>query len=406
VLVITIIVMIILATAIILSLSSSGILGRTKQAKKVTDISNIKEAGGMHFAEYELEVNTGILDGDEITVEQYVKNKLKEDGFTESQLVNVKVHNDGTIDIYPAVIPEGFVVSKIESEQKVDDGLVVYEIPEAERNSVDWTETVTLNNKTVLKVQTEYNQYVWIPVPDIISFVKKYGWLRTKINDYDINIQEEAKEFAVMKQSVEKYGGFYIARYEAGLPSGKYWNTVNYGQNSEQPLDKPLSKKGLDAWTNLWDCEWTEEQTTNVYGSWDNPGIAIVARNAYDTNVKSHLIYDVEWDAALAFISLKDPLYPINSVGKGWFKANSGSQIQKTGKNTDENESNMVNNIYDMAGNATEWTMGTYSYSNKKNYRIIRGGEYSTSTNEAMAAGYTGNRNKFSAGFRVALYIK
>jgi len=59
--------MIILAAAIILSLSSNGIIGKANQAVSDTNKSNLKEAATIALAEYELEVNTGGIDEDVIS---------------------------------------------------------------------------------------------------------------------------------------------------------------------------------------------------------------------------------------------------------------------------------------------------------------------------------------------------
>ena len=52
------------------------------------------------------------------------------------------------------VIPKGFTVSGISTEQSVDNGLVIYDIPEG--TTPDWTNPDS--------VKTKYNQFVWIPV--------------------------------------------------------------------------------------------------------------------------------------------------------------------------------------------------------------------------------------------------
>ena len=53
-----------------------------------------------------------------------------------------------------AWIPKGFTVSGIKSEQSIDNGLVIYDIPEG--TTPDWTNPDS--------VKTAYNQFVWIPV--------------------------------------------------------------------------------------------------------------------------------------------------------------------------------------------------------------------------------------------------
>ena len=51
-----------------------------------------------------------------------------------------------------AWIPKGFTVSGIQSEQKIDTGLVIYDIPQEEVENIDWTDLDS--------VRTTYNQFV------------------------------------------------------------------------------------------------------------------------------------------------------------------------------------------------------------------------------------------------------
>ena len=86
VLVITIIVMIILAGAIILSLNSSGIIGRANEARNKSDMTNKKEAVGMFAAEYEMKAGTGEIDRNVVKVNDYVKQRLEEEGMETSDV--------------------------------------------------------------------------------------------------------------------------------------------------------------------------------------------------------------------------------------------------------------------------------------------------------------------------------
>ena len=97
VLVITIIVMIILATAIILSLSSNGIIGKANEATNSTDMANLKESATIIASEYDLAIKTGTTI--EQTAEQYVKEKLAVQDFTQEQLDMLKVTDKGKVII-------------------------------------------------------------------------------------------------------------------------------------------------------------------------------------------------------------------------------------------------------------------------------------------------------------------
>ena len=133
-----------------------------------------------------------------------------------------------------AWIPKGFTVSGIKSEQSIDDGLVIYDIPEG--TTVDWTNPDS--------VKTAYNQFVWIPVEvkstdtenSIASFYrsewaentatggKRTTGLSTSYTEpysYDTNNYDQtngiAGQITELTKSIYKYGGFYIGRYEAGV---------------------------------------------------------------------------------------------------------------------------------------------------------------------------------------------
>lgn len=74
------------------------------------------------------------------------------------------------------------------------------------------------------------------------------------------------------------------------------------------------------------------------------------------TNVTSTLVYGVQWDAVMKWISEDKDLkgYLIDSTGKGNYSdSNSTNNPAKTG----EVNTYQMKNIYDLAGNVSEWTM-------------------------------------------------
>jgi len=98
VLVITIIVMIILATAIILSLNSSDIIGKANEAKTSSDTANKKAAASVLLAEYELAVVNGETTK---TASEYVKEGLAAQGIDAS---DIAITEDGEILVGTAAL--------------------------------------------------------------------------------------------------------------------------------------------------------------------------------------------------------------------------------------------------------------------------------------------------------------
>ena len=140
---------------------------------------------------------------------------------------NTKYIRDGKT----AWIPKGFTVSGIKSEQSINKGLVIYDIPEG--TTPDWSNPDS--------VKTKYNQFVWIPVEvkstdtenSIASFYRSEwtanestGGERTNGLSTDYTEPDStndtadktgiANQIANLTKSIYKYGGFYIGRYEAG----------------------------------------------------------------------------------------------------------------------------------------------------------------------------------------------
>ena len=224
-----------------------------------------------------------------------------------------------------AIIPKGFKVSNVASEQKIADGLVVKDINE--------------------------NEYVWVPVSD--------GTLdRKNFNIGSITIDQTTEEIPnELSTSVNKYKGFYIARYEAGI-------NVAQTSTSTTPEDgsvKPLSKPGVNIWNYIpYDSNNSNSDTPTGTGAYK------VATNLYlkgddAVGVTSTLIYGAQWDEALKFIETKDSTYPTVSTGKGNYDTCSE---RITGYYSS-------NNIYDMAGNVWDRTM-----EKKQENFVYRGGGY------------------------------
>ena len=96
VLVITIIVMIILATAIILSLDSSNIVDKAKEATAASDLANAKNVVILAKGEWEL-MDEKQRENAGNSFVTYAESKLKEAGYSDEFISDLGVNEDGTI---------------------------------------------------------------------------------------------------------------------------------------------------------------------------------------------------------------------------------------------------------------------------------------------------------------------
>ena len=145
--------------------------------------------------------------------------------------------------------------------------------------------------------------------------------------------------FNKMVEQVEKNKGFYISRFEIG-------NLKNAVNNNEKVVSKA-----------------NQEDITNQ--SWIDLYKALGSMYGRD-DITTEMIWGCQWDATLAWIANNSSLnrYVYNSKEIG----NYYNVIQKTGSNSKY----CLNNIYDLAGNAYEWTQrGTL-----RGGRIAAGGSY------------------------------
>lgn len=350
-------------------------------------------------------------------------------------------------------IPKGFVASQATGENTKNGGLVIYE----------GTEPVTDQNLEI--ALTTRNQYVWVPVEsgkfntkfirqnfgreNVISNVVGTEYWEVELDDI-LNIplttqsntkyfpSTTLKEIQELYDSVKKYKGFYIARYEAGIdvPRTELGSDATllpransvYSQMNKIPYNYML-------WT------WNEaiDQDTN--------GAVEIARSIYPndstnlTGAVSTLVYGVQWDTALQWFqdtNAVENLIDSSSYGNHQnhtilsssdlnngakvldYTSGSSVYVERDSETLSYPKDNAttwllstgalkvakLNNIYDMAGNEWEWTMEGVSTTN----RAVRGGSFylNADDNYSISNRYSlsPNAEDLDIGFRIALYIK
>ena len=422
-LVITIIVMLILVGVTINIAIQGGLFGIGRGAAKDTQIEGDKETlQGAVVAAYnvetgEIESAQKILDNlpkdlpEEWKVDgtgPYTCTSPNENVFIVDIKGNVKIAievpegwNQGAIeDIvtetiegkeYKVPIPVGYVASKATGENTVAGGLVIYE------------GTEEVNDSNVEEARTTRNQFVWIPVTG--DFVNAYNSEPKELTSNDsssgkpydsqdtLNYYYGTKEdgsspfydyatdfaysthYAEMVESVNKYDGYYIGRYETTIDEnnqiGSKGDTtvLTASKNIPQTNNKPCRWWGL----------YNVQRNSKVIGNSDY--------------LQTNMIWGQQWDAMLKFLGDEQA----NSTIEG-----SQSKVLKSGEATYDNGlKDEMNNIYDLRKNGWDWTAegnGTY-------YRVLRGGVYYSSDSASYKISSTPD-SRGSNCARLTLYIR
>jgi len=393
-LVITIIVLLILAAVAIGAIQNKGIIKYAQNAS----------------ADYEA------AEKQEQSVLASLLDKIKDNVPGNSGEGNEGTGNDDSSDTTPTVLEaQGKVLSTTSNTVVADEYGNTIVVPAGFKITTDAskvTEGIVIEDCT--KAATAGSQFVWVPVGTIYTNTAKTEYktitlgryseftandegeyvpaqtaanyaTATVINtdcteDTSANHNTEygnviAKDIGAFVTSTTTNGGYYIGRYEAG--DG---DTTSARTDSTSDTNTIVCKSGQ-----------------YVYNYVTQPQASSLSQNMYtSSNFTSDLINRYAWDTAIIFIQTFGGC-------ANYANENFSTSFANTGINNDK-----YCNIYDMSGNALEWSTETFSVADFP--CVIRGGYYNTIDGRADI--YTSGRYGDSTtgigsyySFRPLLYV-
>jgi type II secretory pathway pseudopilin PulG len=388
-----------------------------EQIKKAEDINQFEDLYIISANTHNIFYAKGIsFDGEKFYTDYTEENVDKEEvRIVENETENWSPSYDTTA-IYKdenedtAYIPEGFQVSRTSGENTINTGLVVKGADGSEfvwvpvdKNtlSAGGAKGKTMARKTsgedangkknyqgvlydfseVSMKSTEMSDYGQETdknrEPDIVSTYDN----DTKYNNGLFSKDTLQQEYNAMIESIKKYGGFYVGRYETSLSKEEDSLLEGIAQSKSNVMPTTAN----DTETNMWYGLYVKEKT---YTGTNN-------------SVQSSMIWGSQYDAMLNWIISSNSIDK-EKIIKSENASHDLSNIYQSG--TEKNDK--INNIYDLEGNLQEWTLEA----NTSYFRVLRGGDCSHSyfpTTRITDNPYSNGISKVSYyGSRLTLYIK
>ena len=249
----------------------------------------------------------------------------------------------------------------------------------------------------VIENGTDGNQFVWVPVGTIKN---KDGSTNTITLGRYSNFAKQNGTYVPAQNANNCTQEVTINTYFKELSTFREGNTATdstaqnaTARNLAEFISTSLSNGGY--YIARFEASGTASKITSKYnqtvlGNITQPNAAKVAREMYgEVKENNELVYASDlvnsyaWDTAIIFIQT----YSTETDASSYASQNKSTSFANTGKSNDK-----YCNIFDMSGNADEWTTEYSTYSNNSNFYpcVHRGGYYDTDIGEAYC--YTSNR--------------
>ena len=286
-----------------------------------------------------------------------------------------------------AVIPEGFTISTKEGENTIKDGLVIVD---GNGNEYVWIPcTLDGEDATVTYARKEWTVEIdgadnSRASKDELTLLDEGVSYPSADTDYGINkgvAEKIIEQINAEKESIRKYKGFYIGRYETGKENGK-----------------AVIKKNTELYANI---QWQE-------------AYKLANEIEVGSEATSYLCSSYAWDTAIKYIESKtdssDYGTNISKYNGNWKSKQvvdeEGTEIKPAGtsKRLNTGLTTPLCNIYDMGGNVIEFT--TELNPGTSESVILRGGYYYDDFPAGHRYDYYSNFGNYNYGFRATLFIK
>ena len=397
-LVVTIVVLLILsAVAIGLSIGDNGII---KQAQDATDRwkeASQKEQNALGDLAYFINSNN---QGDSGSQKLNVTVSQTEDSFT----IRVELEEEN-----PNMEYEYYVGGELKSKTNLNEYTQEVTLEEKEPYiPTGFTHTTgEVDSGYVIKDTNNGNEFVWIPVAgkkytvyvkasdgssnyqsDEIDIAVSELTRNLNVDGYNLtypgwyeeegNVQDK-KSIAYFKKSVAENGGFYMGRYEMGMPGQKSGDkpTLDFTNEARNIKGTPVCVAEVMPWTNI-DYDVAKENIESMY----NGEVQSAMLNSYARTTTFNWLGGTIGNYNDTFwydkYSIKGSCYVVGgdisvSEGYNYFEEYiKGESITYAGSmstnaillvtgakllnNNNQETSFVSNNIYDLGGNAGEWS--------------------------------------------------
>lgn len=319
--------------------------------------------------------------------------KIIEEEYPSKVVIKVEATQNEENPVEKIILPDGTIIEESEAEYTVEENGIYSFVAmtvngDSQTLEMEVTEIVAIsaNNPYIptgfthiegttvengFTIEDEYgNQYVWVPVET--GKVTRGTLLKS-------NYEETSTPATALVNSVAKYYGFYMGKYEAS----------KYELNGEVAA---ASMEGKTPWTSV-----TYQEAA------DNSEASAVLFGYEDCY--TGLISSYAWDTTLEWIDTTVPNFS-SSTEYG----NYSSSVYATGATVRD----IFNNICDLCGNVREWTTEIYLQtteekqsskdSNNERYRCVRSGGATLNKTVSSRIGYKESQTAIYWGFRMVLY--